>query len=177
MRFDVLMIKEMASEPVLAKPGILIRKSVEPEWFYAKHFGFAKWEAVNEEVERVTQMGIKIVPQAPTDTCVINCLHFKDQWKKQFDATTHPMRFQTSKDTTAVVDMMKLRMHTRFVKQGSMIAVCLPYLTPGMQAWFVKSTVKGGETLDADKAVIEFLKQRHGKKRLCDQQQEIELRV
>jgi serine protease inhibitor len=141
-------------------------------YFRASSCASAEWQEVNATVQKVTTLPVKILSRAPEGTCVINAVYFKDQWQAKFDEETRAMKFQSSQKSV-VVAMMHTTRSITFVKRGTMIAVSLPYQTPGMRAWFVK----GADAQGADNAVRTFLPLNFGKTRLRHQRENVCLQL
>lgn len=142
------------------------------EYFQASSYPTKEYESVNAKVREITTLPVNILPREPSGTCVINCIYLKDEWLNKFEDKTQCMHFKTSK-AQVDVNMMETKQKLTFVKHGSMIAVCLPYKTPGMRAWFVK-----GETAnDADAAIRKFLPLNFGRRRLSHQRENFLLQV
>lgn len=142
------------------------------EYFQASSYPTKEYESVNAKVREITTLPVNILPQEPSGTCVINCIYLKDEWLNKFEDETQCMHFKTSK-AQVDVNMMKTKQNLTFVKHGSMIAVCLPYKTPGMRAWFVK----GATANDADAAIRKFLPLNFGRRRLSHQRENFLLQV
>ena len=175
--------KQLTSVPVCRDANILLQTSQSSEtaqkyrgklveYFKALCYDTNQYQAVNNKVQEITTIP-NVLNQQPEGTCVINCVYLKDQWRKIFDKKTKPVQFTTSKQGVVVVDMMETTQSVEFVKHTSMFAVCLPYTTRGLRAWFVK----GNTAADADTAVHTFLAYRFGLRQLAHQTEKIVLQI
>jgi serine protease inhibitor len=175
--------KQLTSVPVCRDANILLQtlkfsETAEKyreklvEYFQALCYDTKDYQAVNKKVQEITTIP-NVLNQQPEGTCVINCVYLKNTWRKTFDEETNPVRFKTSKQGVVVVDMMQTTQSVEFVKHTSMIAVCLPYTTNGLRAWFVK----GNTAADADTAVRTFLAYRFGLQQLAHQTEKIVLQI
>jgi serine protease inhibitor len=121
------------------------------------------WEAANARVAAVLRDAEHAdVPRAlarkPDATVLMNASYFADQWASKF-TDVFPGKFFGSFGRIPV-QMMHQEQRLEHVERAGMMAVRLPYRTPGLGAWFVKSTVnaksKGALAL-ADLALETFL--------------------
>jgi serine protease inhibitor len=96
--------------------------------------------------ERTAGLIPSILDQAPREggLVALNALHFKDRWRSPFDpALTRPVPFQIIGAAPAEVPMMQLTdARLRFRRQGSFVAVELPYATERFQLVVITTTDK-----------------------------------
>ena len=150
--------------------NVLLTDAGSPEYAarIREHFGaevhaLGGWEAANARVAAVLRDGEhQDVPRAlarkPEATVLMNASYFADQWESKFTAV-----FAGKFDSCfgkIPVRMMYQEQRLEHVDRDGMMAVRLPYRTPGLGAWFVKSTVKAatrGALALADLALETFL--------------------
>ena len=155
---------------VFSVANVLLTDAGSPEYVarIREHFGaevhaLGEWEQVNARVAAVLRDAEnKDVPRAlvrqPDATVLINASYFADQWESKF-TDVFPGKFQSCFGRIPV-RMMFQEQRLEHVDRDGMMAVRLPYRTPGLGAWFVKSTVKAdtkGALNLADCALETFL--------------------
>jgi serine protease inhibitor len=133
------------------------------EYFGAEVLAPEEWEAANARVAAVLRDAEgKDVPRAlvrkPEATVLMNASYFADQWASKF-TDVFPGKFDGCFGRIPV-RMMYQEQRLAHVDRDGMMAVRLPYRTPGLGAWFVKSTAKAatkGALALADLALETFL--------------------
>lgn len=155
---------------VFSVANVLLTDAGSPEYVarIREHFGaevhaLGEWEAVNARVAAVLRDAEhQDVPRAlarkPEATVLMNASYFADQWESKFTAV-FPGKFDSCFGRIPV-RMMYQEQRLEHVDRDGMMAVRLPYRTPGLGAWFVKSTVKAatkGALALADLALETFL--------------------
>ena len=155
---------------VFSVANVLMTDAGSPEYVarIREHFGaevhaLGEWQQVNARVAAVLRDAEnKDVPRAlarkPEATVLMNASYFADQWESKF-TDVFPGKFDGCFGRIPV-RMMYQEQRLEHVDRDGMMAVRLPYRTPGLGAWFVKSTVqeatKGALAL-ADLALETFL--------------------
>ena len=132
-------------------------------YFGAEVYAFEQWEEVNARVAAVLRDAEnQDVPRAlvrkPEATVLMNASYFADEWESKF-TDVFPGKFHSCFGRIPV-RMMYQEQRLEHVDRDGMMAVRLPYRTPGLGAWFVKSTVKAttkGALALADLALETFL--------------------
>lgn len=155
---------------VFSVANVLMTDADNPEYvarirgyFGAEVHALGEWETVNARVAAVLRDAeSKDVPRAlvrkPEATVLMNASYFADQWESKFTAV-FPGKFDGCFGRIPV-RMMYQEQRLEHVDRDGMMAVRLPYRTPGLGAWFVKSTVKAatkGALALADLALETFL--------------------